>query len=537
MVAAPEVEAPVPLALEGTIAPDDEHSRAGLVFSEAELDDLLAPLALYPDPLVALILPASNSPSDIVLASRFLAATPKATTFDEQPWDDAVRSLARYPEVIKWMDENLSWTRTLGEAFASQPVDVMNAIQRLRAKAQASGVLATNSQQTVVKEEEEIRIVPTETEVIYIPRYDPAIVFVDRPYSYYYGPLISFSIGFPLGYWAAYDFDWRHRRIYVVNHEHRVRVWNECREYRRPLYLARSEHRHIGDWTVWRAKYSSASPRAHPHHFNGRAGPSRDYSNRRATVSTAAVNSSISSTAGTPGVDRVRSSDRPGESRYRAPRSQAEATRDWRQRQPTSSAPVGGNVTDARRTVREAQIPQAGDSNFVGPVSARDRERATHGGTYRRSGPSEASRSQTSPPSLSTDRFTRGATETRVRPDAPRSDHTRRFTPPSSRPAVPAASNSTVRSAPSVRTAPPARSSPPVHAAPSVRSTPPSRSTSSSHSAPSARSAPPPATMRSSSSERSSYQSRAESSQSYSRRSSDSSSTPWRGGGGRSNSE
>ena len=505
LAAAPEVEAPVPLAVESAIASDDDNDVAGMVYSEKELDDLLAPLALYPDPLVALILPASTSPSDIVLASRYLAANPKATAFDDQPWDDAVRSLARYPEVVKWMDENLSWTKALGDAFANQPVDVMNAIQRLRAKAQASGALATTSQQTVVAEGEEIRIVPTEPEVIYIPRYDPAVVYVERPYSYYYGPLITFSVGFPLGYWAAYDFDWRYRRIYVIHREHRVRVWNECREYRRPLYVTRADHRHTADWAVWRAKYSHtpSSTRGTPH-FGGRAVTGRDYSTRRPSVSTAALHgTTTSTTAASPGVDRVRSADQPRENRYRSPRDHADATRDWRQHQPPAATTDRANNDGTRRVIRGPQIPQPGDPNFSGPVATRDRQRAEQGSTYRRSLPPDSSRNSTPAPSASvpTDRSTRSTTDVRSRPNVQRSDNPRHFSPP------PRSSTAPAASAPSVRSAPPVSSSP-----------------------------PPTTTVRSPGTERPSYQPRSESSQSSYRRS-ESSAWQGRSGAGRSNRE
>jgi hypothetical protein len=98
-------------------------------------------LALHPDALIALVLPAATHPTEIVLAARRLARDPAPATLDLEPWDDSVRALARYPEMVAWMDENLEWTQQVGEAFLAQPAEVMTAIQRLRARARANGVL------------------------------------------------------------------------------------------------------------------------------------------------------------------------------------------------------------------------------------------------------------------------------------------------------------------------------------------------------------------------------------------------------------
>jgi hypothetical protein len=93
--------------------------------STEELNELLAPIALYPDALLALILPASTVPSDVVLAARYIASNGDPAQIANQPWDDSVKSLVRYPDVLKWMDQNLEWTTAVGEAFLDQPADVM----------------------------------------------------------------------------------------------------------------------------------------------------------------------------------------------------------------------------------------------------------------------------------------------------------------------------------------------------------------------------------------------------------------------------
>src|SRR5271169_1736929 len=100
--------------------------------SDAQLDQLLGPIALYPDPLIAQILPASTLPTQIVLADRYVTGGGDPNQIDQQPWDASVQALARYPEVLKWMDDNLGWTTQLGQAFLNQQPAVMESIQRLR---------------------------------------------------------------------------------------------------------------------------------------------------------------------------------------------------------------------------------------------------------------------------------------------------------------------------------------------------------------------------------------------------------------------
>ena len=161
-----------------------------------------------------MILPASTFPSDLVLAARFISSNGDPAQLANQPWDESVKSLVRYPDVLNWMDQNLEWTTTLGGAFIDQPADVMNAIQGLRTEALAAGNLTDSPQQQIVQEESIIRIVPAEPDVIYVPQYDPEVVYV-QPYSQNFGPLLTFGAGFAVGSWLNYDFDWRRRSIYV----------------------------------------------------------------------------------------------------------------------------------------------------------------------------------------------------------------------------------------------------------------------------------------------------------------------------------
>ena len=203
-----------------------------------ELEQMLAPIALYPDALVALILPAATAPTDIVLAARFLSANGPSANVEAQPWDESVRALAHYPDVVKWMDENLEWTMTLGTAFTQQPTDVMQAIQRLRAKARAKGVLVDTPQQQIVMEDDAICIEPTQPDVIYVPSYDPELVFwareplLDRPY-------LTFGLGFSVGVWLNFDCDWHRHNVWVRHHP---RDWNRKPEPGHPPVIWRPDH-------------------------------------------------------------------------------------------------------------------------------------------------------------------------------------------------------------------------------------------------------------------------------------------------------
>ncbi|MDR2674912.1 MAG: DUF3300 domain-containing protein, partial [Opitutaceae bacterium] len=198
------------ILLAGAVQADPTPAAAAetVRLDASALDTLAGPIALYPDTLLAVILPASTNPADIVLAARHLKDGGDAAQIDSQPWDASVRALAHYPDVLHWMDENLAWTQQLGAAFIAQPEDVMTAVQRLRVRAQAAGNLPSNEHLTVVKEDNYIRIIPTRTEVVYVPYYDPAVVYVSRV-RYYYGP------AWPCGPWLSFDCNWLIRGIWI----------------------------------------------------------------------------------------------------------------------------------------------------------------------------------------------------------------------------------------------------------------------------------------------------------------------------------
>jgi hypothetical protein len=206
------------------------------VLSQQELDQLLAPIALYPDALVAQVLMASTYPLEVIEAARWVRAHPELkgdqleAALQEQSWDPSVKGLVVVPQVLTMMDERLDWTEKLGDAFLAQQQAVMDTIQSLRARAQTAGNLTSTPEQTVVTEGKEIRIEPAKPEVIYVPVYNPAVIYGPwwwpAPPYYWYppgyvatGPFIYFGFGIVVGaaIWGACD--WGHRTV-VVNVPH-----------------------------------------------------------------------------------------------------------------------------------------------------------------------------------------------------------------------------------------------------------------------------------------------------------------------------
>src|SRR5579862_6559296 len=153
--------------------------------SPAELDQMVAPIALYPDELVAQILAASTYPDQVVEADRWVDAHPDlkgkalGDAADQQPWDNSVKALTAFPSVLANMDKNLSWTSSLGEAYVNQQQDVMNAVQRMRDRAEKAGNLKSTSQEKVSKQGKTIVIEPADPEVVYVPEYDPWLIYGD----------------------------------------------------------------------------------------------------------------------------------------------------------------------------------------------------------------------------------------------------------------------------------------------------------------------------------------------------------------------
>lgn len=203
----------------------------------ADLQQLVAPIALYPDELVAQILAASTYPTQIVEADRWLQQHSSlqgeqlAATVDQQAWDPSVKALTAFPSVVSNMDRNLSWTTSLGEAYLNDQQDVLDAVQVMRQRAEDAGNLQTTPQQRVTTEGSTIVVEPAVADTCYVPVYDPWIVYgaplpVYPGYFYdpwYGGPYIAFGRGIHLGFfggfgwgWPAWGFNWG-RRVVVFN--------------------------------------------------------------------------------------------------------------------------------------------------------------------------------------------------------------------------------------------------------------------------------------------------------------------------------
>jgi hypothetical protein len=163
-----------------------------------QLDTVVGPIALYADPLLAQVLTASTVPNQITQAGQWVQLHPDLSGLAQQPWDPSVTFVARYPTVIKKMYGDFAWTSRLGSAFTYQESDVLAAVQRLRRKAQILGNLASNSQHSVVVEGSTIQILPAQTSIIYVPQYDPTVVYTTKP-STPGVALLAFAAGVAIG--------------------------------------------------------------------------------------------------------------------------------------------------------------------------------------------------------------------------------------------------------------------------------------------------------------------------------------------------
>lgn len=182
-------------------------------FSPEQLDNLLAPMALYPDPLLAQVLLAATFPDQVDEAARFCRGGANPDDIDTQPWDVSVKAVAHYPTVLYMMADSLDWTIALGQAYVNQSADVMASVQRLRQEARNAGNLVTTPQQDVEVDDGDIEIWPAQPQYCYIPVYDPGLVFFGSG-GVYGGPVVTFSAPSPIGVWLNHDFDWHHFRIY-----------------------------------------------------------------------------------------------------------------------------------------------------------------------------------------------------------------------------------------------------------------------------------------------------------------------------------
>jgi hypothetical protein len=191
------------------------YSGQGTPLTAAELQALVAPIALYPDALVAQVLSAATFPDQVAYAENWIQMNPELTgqtlmsAVDAQSWDPSVKALTQFPTVLANMSKNLSWTSSLGEAYGTQAADVMTAVQALRAKAYASGNLVSGSQLSVVQQSPQVIVIqPVNPAVVYVPVYNPAVVYgypyvvpayVPPPASVAATAVVAFGVGIAVG--------------------------------------------------------------------------------------------------------------------------------------------------------------------------------------------------------------------------------------------------------------------------------------------------------------------------------------------------
>ena len=215
-------------------------TQAPPAFSQQDLDQMLAPIALYPDPLLSQILMAATYPMEVVESARWSRANPNFMGDDavraaqQMHWDPSIISLVAFPQILQMMDDKLDWTERLGDAFLAQEPQLMDTVQNLRQRAYAAGNLRSNDQIMVEPQGQIIAVEPANPEIIYVPYYDPTVVYgswwwPDYPPVYWepwdgYYPGSGFALGFawgsgiPVGAGFFFgDFDWHHHRANVVN--------------------------------------------------------------------------------------------------------------------------------------------------------------------------------------------------------------------------------------------------------------------------------------------------------------------------------
>src|SRR5882724_696770 len=289
-----------------------------------QLEQLVAPIALYPDSLVAQILAASTFPEQVVEADRWgqshldLKDEALAQAVDELPWDPSVKALVAFPSVLGNMDKNLSWTSSLGDAYYNQEQAVMDAIQVMRRRAQEAGNLNSSPQQTVNTEGSDIEIEPVSPDIVYVPAYDPWVVYggpivawpgwYPYPGIWYGGPYLSFGVGFGIGYYGGYGWGWHH---WGSDWHHRVVIHDHDRYYSRSnTFYNRNNYYRTGEA---RGEFSRDHGR-----FSGEHGGDRARSNEG--------NRPASANAGSPGgvENRPAPAARPFEGNNNAARGYAE---------------------------------------------------------------------------------------------------------------------------------------------------------------------------------------------------------------------
>ena len=363
------------------VAPQQQKAtaaqQAAAAFSKEQLEQLVAPIALYPDALVAQVLMASTYPLEVVQAARWAKENPKVTgkaledAMQKQPWDPSVKSLTATPQVLAMMNDKLDWMQKLGDAFLAQQKEVLDSVQRLRSKALAEGNLKSGKEQKVTTEQEGsttiIKVEPANPEVVYVPVYNPTMVYGPWPYPayppyYYYPPayaggvFFAFSVGIIIGnaWWGGAH--WGGGNVYInhntYNNFNRTNIsggdWQHKPEHRKGV-----EYRDQGS----RDKYGGQRPSADTRDaYRGRDGAGPSTADRQRDAAGARDRSAGPSTSDRTGAREPSASDRQRDAGGRQPgafegagQGQGAQTRDYSNRGASSrssaashSRPSGG---------------------------------------------------------------------------------------------------------------------------------------------------------------------------------------------------
>jgi hypothetical protein len=279
-------------APENTLPPGvvavEPSELAAPTYAPEELADLVGPIALYPDDLVAIVLPASTYPLQIVQAARFLKNLEDDPSLEPDPeWDEAIVALLNYPQVLALLNDDLDWTWRLGDAVLAQQADVIEAIEQFRDRVWLAGNLRSDDKQVVSRDAGVVKIVPADPQVIYVPYYEPARVVVYSPlpvyhyypyrYPVYYYPYpvgYSFVSGYFWGVTSAFAIGWHTHHLHVHHYGYRSHPYYGRHyydryyyrrplvrsHYRRPAYRDRYVRHHAGNY--WQPRYRRG---ARPH--------------------------------------------------------------------------------------------------------------------------------------------------------------------------------------------------------------------------------------------------------------------------------
>lgn len=368
MNGAPRMALPHLSPLQDPQYPEDSFQ----LFSLEQLENLLAPIALYPDPLLSQVLLAATFPDQIDEADRELHANYDHYDVDNGPWDISVRAVAHYPTILHMMANKLDWTTSVGQAYVNQSTEVMEAVQRLRRRSRDAGYLVSSAQMEVVETDGYIYCWPAQPRYIYVPVYDPAVVFFPRG-GFFAGVAIGFGAGFVIGAWLNHDFDWREHRVFYhgwdrdEGWERRSRPYVQINNiYVNRTYVNVTVNRTVINRTVNYAslnRYNAVHRDVHYDDVRARGGPARVPDNRPATPAGRGSSDRPSNKV----IDRNINTHDPRIDVYRGhvpvtpmPQRSEDVRTDRRGQIPTTPMPQRGEDvrTDRNRTITNPPPPQ-----------------------------------------------------------------------------------------------------------------------------------------------------------------------------------